>query len=304
MADAAKTKTKAPATDQLSQLLTSVSGLAMALVENGIDLKEGDDPVDQAIAIVKRWRELTIARAELLLTVAVAVDVEPDTIEDPFAAATGALETMKIRLVELEEQIKLLSDPPAGGGPTAEQEREAEFDQLRKRAAVLEIANKELEEDLEQMTNARNVLANKLADEGKSQSEPLVEPEIREKPKIIRERPESARDVGPAHGKAPGADVQAALAAGATLELAFSNGEFEIIDFSAPTVTVSDADVVRIDGSRFRLKDGVEITGGVMPERVHGCGLLIEGAQVAYCQFEPAADVHPKTHWRFQPIFG
>lgn len=293
MADETKQKGKAPVDGKrLALLEAGVSALAMAMAANGIELKEGQDPLEQAIAIVKRWRELTLARAELILAVALATGTEPEAVEDPFAAAAGALETMKDRLDALDA---------AAANPNQE---ESELDHWRRRAKELEAENAELQGDVEDLVNARNVLANRLAEEDKPSALELpAEPEWTPEPTIARERPESARDVGPTYGGLTSGELQTILDAGAQLEVAFSNGEFEIIDFSGP-IMVGVKELQRVDSARVRLKDGVELTGSTMLERIHGAALLLEGTQVAYHQFDPAIVIHPNQNWKLSPVFG
>lgn len=273
-------KTKAPAVDgkRLAQLEAGVSALALCITANGIDLKEGQDPIDQAIALVKRWRELTIARAELQLVVAIAVGVEPETIEDPFAAAHGALETMKAHCVELETDVAAAS----------------------KRVAELELENAELQTDVEDLTNAKNTLANKLADEGKAAHDPAPIVAAEEPAPAPLERPETARDVGPTFGALTLPELQQAVAAGLSFELAFSNGEFELVEFSSPPIVVQAADLQLLDGYRHVVRPAIHIKGGAMPQIIKGAGLLLEGVQVAYHGFTAPLTIHPGAEWKFE----
>lgn len=169
----------------------------------------------------------------------------------------------------------------------------------RSRVAALEAENKELQQDVEDLASAKNGLANKLAGEGGApDAEQPIEPEIAPEPEApARERPEASRDVGPTFGGISFAELGDAIRAEAAFEIAFSNGEFEIIDF--PPVAISPSDLHRVDGSRYVVAKAIDIMGGVAPERIHGAGLLLEGVQVGYCALEPAAVVLPGHEWRF-----
>lgn len=270
-------KTKAPVDGKrLASLEAGVSSLALALSANGIELKEGQDPCVQAIVVIKRWHELTAARAELQLAVAIAVDAEPETIEDPFAAAAGALEAMKARVVDVEGQLET----------------------SRKRIVEIELENGELHQDVEDLANARNTLANQLAEEGKGQGAAVEEVKAPEPVAPVRERSENARDVGPAIRSLSYAELQQVIGfPDGAFEVAFSDGEFEIPAFTPEKI--NPASLARVDSSRFLLQQAITLRGGDRAEEIHGAGLLLGGTQIAYCTFEPPLTVQPNHEWKF-----
>lgn len=284
-----KAKGKAPVDGKrLAQLEGQVSELTLALSANGIDLIHDQDPVQQAITVIKRWRELTGARAELQLAVAIAVNVEPDTIEDPHAAAIGALETMGLRIQALEMVDKV--DPA--------------LELMRKRLFELEEENKELKIDVEELASAKNALTNKLAGAREGEPEPPVveqeKPAIPLDEKLIT-RPGSARDVGPEYGTLSMVEIKAAADAGATFELAFSNGTFEIIEYSTPRIELTGPQLTRVEDGKMMVKPPVHIKGAG-PEVLHGVGLLLEDVQVGYCRFEPAIPISAGDERKFDRV--
>lgn len=208
--------------------------------------------------------------------------------DDPCVSAIVAIKQGKERIASLE-----LETLDKFGG------LETELEKARKRVAELETENGELHQDVEDLANARNTLANQLAAEGKGQGEQLEEVAEPEPAPIVRERPETARDVGPTFGTLTSGELQELLATtDAAFEVAFSNGDFEILEFT-PTEQIKPASLSRVDGSRYLLLQPIVLKGGDHPEEIHGAGLLLEGTQVGYCPFEPPLTVQPGHEWKF-----
>jgi hypothetical protein len=269
-------KGKAPDNNKrLAALEAGVSALAIALTANGIKLEDGQDPIEAAIAAIKSQAkdvaELTV-RAEALAG-------EVDRL-------TGVVGDLEARLA-------------AGADP-------GEVEELRKRVVALTAEVGELEQDLLDMTNAKNALANQLAEEGKGTDEaPPAPPAAAEaEPEPVLERPAKARDVGPAFKQLTAVAIAQLVVEGGGFEIAFSNGEFEIVDFEP--VKIAAKDLTRVDSSRFVVEPPIHIRGLGAKVKVHGAGLLYGGDQVAYCAFDPQPVVEHGQERRFHRalIFG
>jgi hypothetical protein len=258
---------------RLAQLEAGVSALAMALAANGIELTAEQDPIEQAIAIVKRWRELTLARAELQIAVATAVGVEPETIEDPFAAAGGALETMKAHIGESADAGELAA--------------------AKARVTELEAEVEELNHDVEDAINERNTLRNALSEAGKGSAAAAVdqEAEAEAPPAIELVRGENARDVGPSFGVLTADEIGSAVEEGARFEVAFSNGEFELEEFGP--IYVNATDLHRFATAQWSVAPTIHIKGASVPMEIAGAGLLLEGVQIGWCAFDPVTRIEP-----------
>lgn len=309
----AEGKTKAPTVDgkRLAQLQSSVSGLALALIANGVPVPEGADPFEIACGRIKHAAELDDRIMALIgATTAVIGRFAPDMELAPLNGDEQLID-VQIRLLEqlygaetpCDRRIHELEQKLAAG-PDGATEGEiaaiARAEAAEKRVAELEEETGELKIDVEELATARNRLANQLAEEGKGQAgdEPeLEEPEAT--PTVARERPDDARDVGPTFGRLTHVEMQQLVGAGAPLELAFSNGEFELVEFSSPPIEIAAADMIRVDSSRYIVGKAVHVKGADHPEELHGVGLLLEGSQVGYCPFDPPLLLLPGHEWKF-----
>jgi hypothetical protein len=269
---------------RLAILESNVSALAIALTANGVALEPGADPFQAAIDVIKSAASLRACNTEL---------------ETRIAAREAELEAYMKRIAALE------TPSPGAGTPGTDA---AELEELRKRVKELEEENKELRIDVDDLANAKNALANRLAEEGKGTggepppADPVPDPiNIAALP---AERPEAARDVGPAFKSLSEVAIGKLAAEGGQFEIAFSNGEYEILDF-AP-VKIAAKDLHRVDSLHFIVGPAVNIRGGHAPARIHGAGLLYGGEQVAYCAFEPPIIIQPGQERRFDRalIFG
>jgi hypothetical protein len=260
---------------RLAALEAGVSALAIALTANGITIPEGADPIEVAIAALKGQAK-TVADLETRAS-GLAAEVE---------RLTGVVADLEARLA-------------AGADP-------GEVEELRKRVVELTAEVGELEQDLLDMTNAKNALANQLAEEGKGTGEAPPEPPAaaEAEPEPVLERPAKARDVGPAFKQLTDVAIAKLIAEGGGFEIAFSNGEFEIVDFEP--VKIAAKDLTRVDSSRFVVEPPIHIRGLGAKVKVHGAGLLYGGDQVAYCAFDPQPVVEHGQERRFHRalIFG
>lgn len=228
-------------------------------------------------------------------TLAIALTANGFKVEDgadPVAAAISAIKGQASKIDELA----------AAGTPGTDA---AELEELRRQNAELKQDNAELQTDLTEITNAKNVLANQLAAEGKGTGEvpPAAEPapEPEPEPEV---RPEAARDVGPNYNSLTEVAIGALVAEGGQFEIAFSNGDFEILGLQPVKLGVGD--LVRVDSSRWIVKPAIQARGGAGVSRIAGAGLLYRGEQVAYCPFDPVMKIEPGQERRFDRclIFG
>lgn len=321
-------KAKVPDNNRrLAALEASVSALAIALTANGFTIADGADPIEEAIKAIKFFAEMaaggtgTAKLEELeqqrhnlagyasatLGRIAPDLDLAPLTDEQPFAylerltlAANPRIdELIAAKGVNAELEAKLA----AIGTPSTDA---AELVELRKRVVALTAEVGELEQDLQDVTEAKNRLANQLADEGKGTGDATKpeDPEPEPAAEPVLDRPTSARDVGPEYGSLTEVAIGALVAEGGAFEVAFSNGEFELIEF-APS-KLGPKDLTRVDSSRFMVEPAIHIRGFGARAKVAGAGLLYNGEQVAYCAFDPAIYVDPGQERRFHRalIFG
>lgn len=180
----------------------------------------------------------------------------------------------------------------------------AQLEELRKDKLKLEIDVAELQLDLQEVTNQKNTLANRLAEEGKpSGIEKPADPVRELEPDLVIERPDGARDAGPEYGTLPIDELVNAIEAAGELELVFSNGKWELLEFSTAPIIVRPKDLNRLDPRRVQIKQGVDLKGSSGRALIHGCALLMEGMQVAYHTFNQPLAVNPNEEWRLHPVF-
>lgn len=176
--------------------------------------------------------------------------------------------------------------------------------ELEAEVAALKGENAELETDLAEMTNLRNAAVNELVavKEGREpEAKPPEEPEPEPEPAPPRKRPEAARDVGPTFGKATAAEIAELLADGVgQLEIALSNGEFEIVDFS-PQPIERGALVYR--GGKFHVEPAILVRGAGQDEEIAGAALLLNGEQLDYCEFDSPIPIEPGQERKFERMF-
>lgn len=94
----------------------------------------------------------------------------------------------------------------------------------------------------------------------------------------------------------------AAMEAGAELEIVFSNGTAELIEFEP--VIVSPQAFQRIGRERFNLRDAVLVKGAGKEQRVRGVALLADGKQIAYTAFPNPVSVPVGQQVKFDRMIG
>jgi hypothetical protein len=294
---------------RLALLEAGVSALAMALTANGVKIEEGADVFGIAVSTLKAEKKAHSEAIEQISAMGAKVDQlekageEINRLGDYLLANhNDAIDGSAVDTV-----IKLLSASPAeaAAADTDAGDQAAELERLRVRVAELENENAELQTDVEDAINERNTLRNKLSGEGQSSAAAVVEEEAAPVvPAIVRERPDSARDVGPSFGSLTADEIQAAIDAGGAFEIAFSNGEYEIVEFGP--ITIAGSDLHRFATNQFAVAPTLHIKGAVLTEDIDGAGLLMEGVQVGYCSFDPAVRIEPGQERAFNRalIFG
>lgn len=236
---------------RLAELEAGVSALALAIAGAGIELKDGQDPIEQAIAITDSFKEKMLQLAALS---AFLLDNSDEPLDrGPVAAAISTIEKL------------------SGNGATAgEIAAIARAEAAEKRVAELEAA---LEAAGEVPGGAPT---------------PAPEP---------KERPAAARDVGPSFGQLDAAELGEALDSGEDLELVFSNGEYEIVDFEPVKVTAKDLPIM---AGKRQVAQPLFVRGGGNDDRIHGAGLLQGGVQIAYCEFPSPVPIEKGQERRFE----
>jgi hypothetical protein len=250
---------------RLALLEAGVSALAMALAANGSPIADGGDVFGIATAKIKEG-----------------------------AQAASELEELRKRVAELE-----------AAAPSPEEANDGQVDVLKARVAELENEVAELTVDVDDAMSEKNRLANLLADQGRSAAPAAVEEAAAPEPKsAVLERAESARDVGPTFGRLTADEIAEAIEAGARFEIAFSTGEFELVDFGP--IYVNGEDLHRFATQQYAVATSIHIKGASVPMEIDGAGLLLEGAQVGYCTFDPAVHIEPGQERAFNRalIFG
>lgn len=261
---------------RLAFLEEGVSQLGLKLLGIGVTFDNPDHAFGAALdAIVDRNQRLDAFHINVSL-LAIALSGAGVTIPegmDPILAAISFVE---------------------GNGNATDGELAAikRADEAEAKIKVLELAAAEDEEALAEMTNLRNAAINELQAirEGRpAEAAPEPEAEVEEAvapPPAVR--PEAARDVGPTFAQGDAKDIAAILSDGThELELAYSNGEYELIDFGPSPI---DAGVLVYRGHKFHVEPAIHLKGGPADVELNGVGLIVDGEQFAYCEFpEPQA---------------
>lgn len=297
---------------RLALLEAGVSALAMGLAANGVNVAEGADVFAIATTTIKRQAKEHSEAVEQISAMGQKVAaLEAAGAEE----AKHELEQLRAQLAEAVEKVDVLGTELAAAraaAPSAEEVIDGQVEALKEELATALLKTKDLEaevaelnQDVDDAISERNELRNKLSEDGKSSAIAAVddEPEVAT-PAPVRERPESARDVGPTNGSLTADEIQSAIDAGARFEIAFSNGDYELVEFG-PTY-VAGSDLHRFATQQFAVAPALHIKGGSVGEEIHGAGLLLEGTQVGYCTFDPAVRIEPGQERAFNRalIFG
>lgn len=267
----------------LAHLEAGFSALAIALVANGVAIAEGADPFELAIAQLKSKAALQ-AESDKLATF---------LLEHHAGAIEGSAVDTVIKLLETAK-----GDNPEQASMMEQRALDAE-----KRIVTLTSEVGELEQDLADMTNEKNRLANELA--AAYEGRPFVNETAEQAPApaapIVRERPETAADVGPDYHVLELQELGELFASGEAhgLELAFSNGEHEIV--SLERIAIASSDIVRLEG-RYTVHRTVyaKLAATDAGEELDGVGLLLGGEQIAYGSFPEKLRLEPGNERRFE----
>jgi len=278
---------------RLATLESGASALAMALAANGFPIGEGENVHEVAIKAVKAGREslshVSAAgqRTEQLekqvedlakqLEEAKTAAPESDNATPGEIAAIARAEAAEKRIAELQEAIG--NSSPSEGTEALE----SRIDELEREGMAKDARIKELE--------AGAPVVQVVADET-AEDVPAT---------AVRERPETAADVGPAYPGQFTAEELTELIINTTsgFEIAFSNGDYEIV--ALQRVAISAADLQRFEN---RHVVGPTISARLLPtdapELLLGFGLMLEGEQIAYCAALDPIMLEPGSEHQFQ----
>jgi hypothetical protein len=305
---------KAPDNNKRLKLLEAgVSTLAMSLVSNGIPVADGADPITLAIGAIKE-------RAELEENNAKGSAAHKETLEQ-LSASGKRVEQLEQQLESIKGHVAPLADylianhPGAivvGGGACetavkvlAEQATQIEALTAGSGGTTAEDATAGLEDRIDELERQIIAKDSRIADLEAGapvvvQAAAEADSAAEEEP-APRERPETARDVGPDYaGLHSSADIAALVASGEAhgLELAFSNGEFEIVALQPVPIEAKD---LQLFEGRSVVAPSIHAKLGVhdAAEELHGFGLMLQGEQIGYCPLLDPLRLQPGTERRF-----
>lgn len=281
---------------RLAKLEAGVASLAIALSANGFDLPEGTDPIVAAITAAKDTASL---RAQVAQLADFLLANHPDAIGDNAGAiptAIKVIEQLKATSLEesndgqvatLKQQLAELQEAVAnGGGADAIAGLEDQIDALERTVAVRDARIKELEA-------GAPVIVETVAPDS------AAEPEA---PALVR--PEAARDVGPDYaGILKSGEIRDLLNEGGIdgLEVAFSNGDYEIVGMEP--VKIGPEDLQLFEGRNLVAPAiHAQLAIGDPPVVLHGFGLMLQGEQVGYCPLLDQIRLNPGEEHRFQRV--
>jgi hypothetical protein len=234
-------------------LHSGVDHLAAELATAGIELKQGQDPILQAIAIVEDFRDRAANMAEAI----VAGEHEINEGETPFTAA-----------------LRILSKPP-GDATDGEIAAIARAEKLEARVTELE----------------------GLLEDGAGRDLAGIE--------LPPAKRDNAAECGPLGQRSSSAEIKGLIDEGHVLELVFSDGDCEIVEFEP--VQLAAADLYPHGGGRLIVVPVVSIAGprgeAAAPIEIDGAALLVNGEQVDYCPFDARLTVNPGDQRQFSRAF-
>jgi DNA-binding transcriptional MerR regulator len=281
---------------RLAFLEAGVSLLTVAIAGAGIELKDGQDPVEQAIAIVDSWKAKTLSLAaiaaylaanpvdgetgdvveDLVIARLEAAKAGPDNATEGEIAAIARADAAETRVGELE---KALQEAAMGGDGEV-----AELQAANERIATLEAELAAARETLGGIDAAANAADAEIAQ--------------------IETGPRDAIECGPTFGGLLSEALKALIDAGTTFELVFSDGAHELVEF--PPTPILASDLVR-HGNRFMVNSTIAIAGprgeGAASLELDGAALLLSGEQVGYSQFERPLTVNSGDQRQFSRTF-
>jgi hypothetical protein len=267
---------------RLALLESDVTAVAIALTANGFTVGEGEDPLAAAIAAVK-GQAATIDDLTKKLEAA-----EGGNATDGEIAAIARADKADAELGELQAKVQAVVDYLCANYPDDVSPEECALSAVTRILGEQKLELEQLNIDVEQLEAQLEAKQNA----GESELEPTV----------ARERPENARDFGPTFGKLDRADLVELLAADAGLEIAFSNGEYELVGLEP--IAIKGSDLVSVEG-RY-IAPVVFVRGGADREDIHGAVLVHGGEQIDYFAFPRPIELEAKQERRFEKaiIFG
>jgi hypothetical protein len=267
---------------RLALLESGVSAIAIALTANGFTVGEGEDPLAAAIAAVK-GQAATIDDLTKKLEAA-----EGGNATDGEIAAIARADKADAELGELQAKVQAVVDYLCANYPDDVSPEECALSAATRILGEQKLELEQLNIDVEQLEAQLEAKQNA----GESELEPTV----------ARERPENARDFGPTFCKLDRADLVELLAADAGLEIAFSNGEYELVGLEP--IAIKGSDLVSVEG-RY-IAPVVFVRGGADREDIHGAVLVHGGEQIDYFAFPRPIELEAKQERRFEKaiIFG
>jgi hypothetical protein len=267
---------------RLALLESDVTAVAIALTANGFTVGEGEDPLAAAIAAVK-GQAATIDDLTKKLEAA-----EGGNATDGEIAAIARADKADAELGELQAKVQAVVDYLCANYPDDVSPEECALSAATRILGEQKLELEQLNIDVEQLEAQLEAKQNA----GESELEPTV----------ARERPENARDFGPTFGKLDRADLVELLAADAGLEIAFSNGEYELVGLEP--IAIKGSDLVSVEG-RY-IAPVVFVRGGADREDIHGAVLVHGGEQIDYFAFPRPIELEAKQERRFEKaiIFG
>jgi hypothetical protein len=127
---------------------------------------------------------------------------------------------------------------------------------------------------------------------------------VRDEDQLPAAGPREPVECGPAYGDLSAADINLRIVEGADLELVFSDGDNEIVEF--PPVKLSGADLGR-HGQRYTVTPTISISG---PRGEHeasieiaGAALLANGEQIGFSPFDRPLVIEPGEQRAFNQSF-
>lgn len=292
------TQTKGPDNNKrLAELESGVSAIAIALVANGFAPKaeEIDNPLELVIKAIKGQAEqIDAAEGRVGPLITATTNIAARYGRDVELAPLDENEDLVTTQIRILNEIAALPEETTPGelaairrAETAEGLTAIERERAELAETALEAANKEIAElntDIEQLEGRIDQL--QAADVANAE-EPV---------NLARERPEHARDFGPTFDAGERKDIAKLIAAGEAFEIAFSNGEHEIVEL-AP-IALEGKDLIAIEGRYLAPK--IFAKGGEQVEHIHGAALLLGGEQIAYCEFPSPIAIEPRQERGFE----
>lgn len=277
--------------------------VAAYLKAEGVEDLGGRTPIE---ALIVRTKSLAEGDAALKVQV-VELEKAKAALDTSTAKLVNGLQTAGIEIPEGADLDQLIIDTIAKGTDgvsPGELAAIARADAAEKELAEVKGEFAELTVDADALVNEKNRLANELAalKEGRGHAPEAEEPEP--EPEVApRVRPEAARDLGPHLCRLDMSDLSELIGNGEGFEIAFGNGEYELVELNPQPL--GGADLMAVEGKRI-VNVPILVRGGTVREEIHGAALLHGGEQVHYCEFPTPIAIEPGQDRQFVKaiIFG